>query len=736
MATLAAVTLLYATSILVATYPAVLRCRSQLPVLLVADPVQHLFLFRWYERCLTEGRSPLVCPEIHYPVGAPLGLLTPLQLQSVIYLLISPFTDNDILAYNLILFAEFLFTGLGTFALAWHLTRHRWGATISGLVAMLSGGMLINAMGGGTELLALGGFPLFLVGWMRFVDRPNWRSLGLAAGLFLLLAASAPYYGVIGVIPAVLYVLGRVAGQGRRDRRAWAISRVGWLASFSLIVGLAVPVLFAAHVWTVLEGESLARPRSEFQRFNTTVWHYVIPWATHHLNLLLPPFWSLPGINNRATVYLGVVTICLLAYAVIHGVRFPRSRYLWATLGVMVVLSLGAYSRVGSTRIPLPALWLWEVCPPFRSLRVPARFGYFATVCAAVIAAGAVKHAFGRIARPRRRAAAGVALVVLAVADLAMAPFPTQPLPTMPACYDFIRQRDPAATIYEVHADDRPVDYQALCAYWQGFHGLKTSAGYTGSANQRYQQTIHASSPFPFERLGDGGFLVASEAFSMDLLGPTRFEDYTWLFLTAHEFDYLVLHRWTWEGRAAPESLDRIAGRLGTAIVYQDDSTVVVDRSKLPAPTDPVLLCTTGWRQRLDWRGRRSGVVAEDARLVVYNPTPDRALRLQLDAASYLEPRTVHLRSNETDLASWQISPRESSTFTSPAFRLPAGLHELALRSDGASRPRKPRYAPVEGDMKPFSLWVQAVSLTAGESPTAESVAAQADDESAATTRR
>ncbi len=193
--TLAAVLPLYATSVLLATYPAVLRCRTRLPVFSVFDPLQHLWIFRWYRSCLIEGRSPLFCPDIQLPVGAPLGLFTPLQLQSLAYLGLSCLTGNDILIYNVILFGEFLFTGMATFALAWYLTRHRWGATVAGLLGMLGTGMLLNAMGGGTELLALGGFPLFLIGWMRFVDRPTPGRLVAAVALYVLLAACAVLRG-------------------------------------------------------------------------------------------------------------------------------------------------------------------------------------------------------------------------------------------------------------------------------------------------------------------------------------------------------------------------------------------------------------------------------------------------------------------------------------------------------------------------------------------------------------
>ena len=213
---LTGILLLYSASILICTYPAVLTANSRLAVGDISDPIQHIWLLRWYRSCLVEGTLPVFCPDLQAQTGSPLGLYTPLQFQTLIYLVNSLFTQNDILNYNIILFCEFLFTGFGSFVLAWYVTRHRAGSVLAGLLVMLSGPMMYNAQGGGTELVALGGFPLFLVGWLRFVDRPSPRRLFAAVGLFVLMAACAPYYGVMGIFPAVLYVgMEALKGGGR-----------------------------------------------------------------------------------------------------------------------------------------------------------------------------------------------------------------------------------------------------------------------------------------------------------------------------------------------------------------------------------------------------------------------------------------------------------------------------------------------------------------------------------------
>src|SRR6476661_753279 len=80
--TLVGVFALYLAGVAVATYPFALSFGSRLPGSLL-DPLQHLWIMRWYRTCLLEGRSLVLCPEIQYPIGAPLGNFSSLHFQSL-----------------------------------------------------------------------------------------------------------------------------------------------------------------------------------------------------------------------------------------------------------------------------------------------------------------------------------------------------------------------------------------------------------------------------------------------------------------------------------------------------------------------------------------------------------------------------------------------------------------------------------------------------------------------------
>jgi hypothetical protein len=113
---------LYAACVAIATYPLVANFRSAVPGS-TADPMHVLWAMRWYMACLLEGRSPFLCPEIQYPVGAPPGFFDPVRLRAILCIPLWFALHDDMTCYNVMFFPAFLSTGLGTFLLAWYVVR-------------------------------------------------------------------------------------------------------------------------------------------------------------------------------------------------------------------------------------------------------------------------------------------------------------------------------------------------------------------------------------------------------------------------------------------------------------------------------------------------------------------------------------------------------------------------------------------------------------------------------------
>ena len=720
--TWAAVLALYAAAVAVVTYPMVLHARTELPS--TVDPLQHLTVMRFYKACLQEGRSPFRDPGLQFPVGAPIGNFSPLHFQALLFVPLSLAGVGDIVAFNGLWFLGFLLTGLGTFALAWYVVRDRGCAAVAGLLAMFGGPMMMHSHGH-LELITVGWFPVFLLAWLRFVDAPSRGRLAAAAATYVLVAMSAAYYAVFAVFPAALYAAWRLVPEVRAGGWDWARRRLPWILAFAGVAGVLVLVVFSGHIGAKVQGYSLGRPRTEFDRFGAPLWGYLLPTSGHLLGGLMPvDLYTATGTVGEAVSYLGIVTLLMLHHAAVRRAPFPRAGYWWAALGLIVLLSMGSHLRLGTHEVDLPGAWLWRSFFAFRLIRVPARFNLFAIVVAAVVAAAGLKHLLGRLERhPRWRGAALAGMAALAVADLRTGHYDSAPPPGLPACYKVIRDRDPAATILEVPLASSGSAEQlgAADGYWQTLHGAPSTGGYSGQPNARFDDLMAWPSPFGYWRLAEPDYPRANpEGLTVDLTSGVDFDDVAWLYLATHKLKYVVLHKWATEVGTRAMHLDALKARLEPARIYEDGVTAVYESARLKPPTHPVLLCTEGWRQGFGWRGKLCRPIGREARLSVYNPEEGRPLTLSLQAAAAKHARSVRVRAGGREIASWQIPAGDPAAFASPPFRLPAGMAELVVQVDGESTPRRSREANAEGDMRPYSLRVVGVGLKPAEGPEAE----------------
>jgi hypothetical protein len=726
---MAVAAVVYLVALAAATWPFALRFGRGLPAGWV-DPYQHLWVMRWYRTCLLEGRWPLFCPEVHRPVGAPLGLFSPLHLASALFVPLSLVLDDDILCYDLVWTASLLATGLGVNVLAGWAVPDRAVGLVAGLLAMLAAPVLIQAHSA-VELVQLGGLALFLAGWLRFVDAPSRGRLLAAVGLYALVALGAAYFAVFVAFPAALYAAWAFVAAWRRGERRPLVARAGWLGAFAVLAGLAVGLILAPQLWAQAQGFPMARMRSQFAEFRAPAYAYLVPTPLNLLGGFLPA--RLTGAGDPLAPigwsYLGAVTLGLAAVAAITRVRFPRAGFWWSALALSVVLSAGDGWTIAGRTIPLPAGWLRDHTPLFGSIRVPARFNLVAVVIAAVPAAAGLSWLLRREVF-RRHPAARPALIGLlalaATADGAMVPFAEEPRPEMPGAYAFLRRHDPGATWVEAPqvGTDGANGLAAATLYWQSRHGGRTTAGYSGQGNARADDLLVWGSPFSVIQLRRPGYLADPEAPAnhYDLTPGVRFADQAWLYLNAHGLRYVVLHRWPRVAIEFDVRLDRLEAALAPARIYEDALSAVYDARKLAPPAQATVLCTEGWGPHRGLLGRDVRSVGRTARLAVYNADPSRPVALALDLAAFRRPRAVRLLDPAgTELARWTVAPRAFGPCVTPPLRLPAGLVTLTLASDGEDRPRRERERAREGDPTPYSLLGAGVAVL----PAAAALAAQ-----------
>ena len=490
-----------------ATWPAIPRMASALPSRV--DPLAHIGTMRWNKACLLAGRLPFHNPNIQYPVGAALGTLPPMHFQTLLYVPLSFVFANDILCYNLIRTFSMLLTAVGTSLLVWRIVSDRWVALLGGLLMMLSQPMLFFSQAE-LEQITVGWFPLFMIAWMRWVDRPSGRGLLAAAVLYLLVAMSAPYFGIFTVFPASLYVAWRwgVAARAGEGVWAWFHRRAGWFVGFAALTAPVMVLLFANQIWALRHGFTLQRPDGEFYQCRAPLWGYLVPTPLNRLSRLLPFSTYLMNDVGAIPSYLGVVTLGLIAYAAWHRVKFTRGGYWWAVFLMLLMLSLGAHTWVGGYDVSLPAAWLKRYFIGFRMIRVPARFNLFATVGAVVVASAGLKHLLARYQTRRAKLAMLAALGFVAIIDLGETPYNMVAVPPIPPCYAAILQNDPTATFVDVpQFNNGAFNLPSLATYWQSIHGARTTAGYTAFPNSQHENLVYFNSPFDAFRLARSDYL-------------------------------------------------------------------------------------------------------------------------------------------------------------------------------------------------------------------------------------
>ena len=694
VATLALVAGSYLGLACVATYPVARTFGSELPGQLT-DPLEHLWLMKWSRACLIEGRSPFFCPDLNAPSGVPLGYFPTMHLQTVGYVLLRLTTENDVACFNTLWFSGFVATGLGGFVLAWWTVRNLGAAWLAGLGLMLSGPMMMHAHGH-LETMQMGAVPVFLIAWLRFVDRPGRAGLLAATGLYLLVVACAPYFAVLAVFPAAWYVVWSFATCDRGGRGPWLRARGVWLAGFVLLAMSGLIMLFASQVWAAVHHYPMGRTRSEFDQLGAPWWSGFVPSPLHLLGRWRAPgLFASTGYSSRmseCSSYLGVVGLGLLAYAAIRRVPFARVGYWWSALILMMVLSWGSSMDLGWARIGLPAGWIYGVFPPFHLIRVPARFNLFASTCAVVPVAAALADLAGRIGRRPLRLLLGGGCLGLMMADLSMIPFETSVIPPMPKIYGDLTRQDPQTSFVEVpqFGSHHGQVFSSLWGYWQSIHQGRTTAGYPGLPNVPFESEVVRGSPFSADRLVDPAYLAKP---GLERFGPSHGldpRDSAWLFLEAHRLDHVVVHHGTWTDPKYRAGCDRIETLLAEAKVFEDEDVAVFDRERLSPPGRLTWLCAEGFRPSLIRSNSWSYGVLKKGRIAVYVPQIERSIVLRLmEASAFRSRRVVQLMLEGREVARWSVEAGPGRTLESPPFRVGPGTRELSLLVDGDDRPAR-----------------------------------------------
>ena len=395
-------------------------------------------------------------------------------------------TRQPVAAHNSVVYAAFVLS----FVAMWALVRRLTGNAMTALVpaTAFTFAPFIAARTAHIQLLMVFVFPVTMLAWHRFVERPAW-SRGVVLGLALALAAlSCGYYGIFAGMAIGLAAVWFAVGHPDQ-RRYW----LGLAVALVVTAAIVGPVL---RPYLVLRDSAGARQTAnldELRGYSADARAYLTSPAHAHRWIITAVGQGrevlFPGIMLTAIVIAGVVTLKRREKDAELKLRATYDRVVWFYI---VLGALAAWASFG----PDAGLYAWlNSALPFMSfLRAPARLGIVVAFAMAVIAG----FVLPRLLPARRLALSVAALVIIVAAEVSAAPWPLRTVPPLPAAYERLRGL-PRGPVLELHFPYKSGELfpHTLYMFWSAWHWNPLVNGYSDYIPPDFREIAVPINAFP-----------------------------------------------------------------------------------------------------------------------------------------------------------------------------------------------------------------------------------------------
>jgi hypothetical protein len=434
------------------------------------DGWQHVWNQWWVRTALLERHTHFWFTDmLWYPTGVPLFGHTMSWINGLISIPLSSFL-SAVQAYNTIVVFGFVATGWTTFLLAHHLSRSWWGSLFAGAATTFSSYHFAHAQGH-VDLASLQWVPLFLLVWIRFLERPGFGRATLAAVALLAVVACSYYYALYACAAGAILFPAWVA----RHRAEWRGAKGRGVAALALFGALALGttglLFFKVREVTLADPSGDSHPPLEWC---LDLGSPFIPGGHWRFADLTRGFWQLlPGNVHETSVYLGWCLILAAGFSVWSFVSGRlRGAGPWIAIAVFFfLLALGPALKIFGQQfdpgwMPYSALEAWV--PAFRVSGMPVRMISVVQLAVSVLAAVGFTEFLRTVLRPWWLR---VAFAALFVVEILPAPIPTTP----PAVPDYVAVLSglPGGAVFGL--DD--IDLSAAL-YWQTVIGKPINGGF------------------------------------------------------------------------------------------------------------------------------------------------------------------------------------------------------------------------------------------------------------------
>ena len=426
----------------------------------LGDPLFSMWRMGWIAHQLSGDPRPFFDANIFYPTPLTLTFSDSMLLPSFAA---APFLNagfRPAIVYNAFLLVAILASGLATYFLVRRLTRSIPAAFIGGLLYTLHPYRFEHYSH--LELQMTMWMPLGLLALLRFCDTLRLRDAMLAALCMAAQLYSSMYYGIFFPLYATA-VIGTLLVLARTPwRRVLTPAAIAGLTAVVLAVPLARPYAQAQSI----KGD---RGESIVKFYSADIEDFFRP----HQRLATYSGHLLPDVHPERALFPGFSTLVLSAVALAPPIGEMRLAF---TAGLLVAGDMT--QGLNGSLYP----FLYDVFPPIRGMRVPARFSILLGISLTVLASFGVRRLLARCRTPAARALALAGMTALILIDLRpnleLMPVWREP----PPIYDELKaQREPVVLAEFPFETKVPlVTNEIPFMYFSMWHWLPTVNGYSG----------------------------------------------------------------------------------------------------------------------------------------------------------------------------------------------------------------------------------------------------------------
>jgi hypothetical protein len=437
------------------------------------DPLFSMWRIAWVQHQLVADPRHLFDANIFYPLRATLTYSDAMILPAMAAWPLAWIGVHPVIAYNLVLLATFVLSGLAAYLLVRALDLGTAAAWIAA-VAFAFCTFRINHFSH-LEMQMTMWMPLALLALSRLLQTGRPRYVALAAGALAAQWYSSMYFGLfLTVYTAVFAATLQIAWKIPLRRTALALA--AFLMAGLMVFPLGMQYSRTKAIRGVRQIESVAE-------FSATPSDYVRPIVGPTVYRTLLP----QRINGERALFPGFAVLILA----LIGAWPP----LTTTRAALILAGLIAFDgSLGLNGLLYPLLY--RLVFPFQSIRVPARFDMLVTLTLAVLAAYGASRALSRATTRLARFVCVAALTGLLMVDS----WPRYDMEPMWDAPPSIYQSLPASAVlfeFPVHPPADRFLENVMYMYFSMWHWRPMVNGYSGFNPQQYADTLNGTRGFP-----------------------------------------------------------------------------------------------------------------------------------------------------------------------------------------------------------------------------------------------